>query len=389
MKKRFLTITLALLLVLGAVIGLSSCAAKSELPDAKDAEGTSGGVTWKYTADNDKLVITVGADGKIPDAESAEKVAWKDVRHSVTTLEIVGNVTEIGNYAFYYFPKLTSYKVPETVTRIGVQAFAYCSGLTSIEIPESVTSIGDSCFEACSALTSIQIPQNVTSLGAGAFAYCKSLKVVRILGNIEKIGEYTFRECKSLHTVAYNQAFDRANIAANAFDGANQDRDVNPLATPTGDVALTIRYVKEDGTLINLGENADNPKVYQHKVGDDYGYKAPTVPDFVVIHEKDGQWVPYDGEYYSMGTARENKELTVVYRQKAAETAAPADTAADGTTPPAEKEKIGPAQIIAIVAFGLVIVGIIVVVILMMRSDKKKGPAKGKSNQKTSNKKKK
>ena len=58
------------------------------------------------------------------------------------TIEFNGDVTSIGNSAFYYCSGLTSIVIPNSVTSIGETAFYNCSGLTSIEIPNSVTSIG-------------------------------------------------------------------------------------------------------------------------------------------------------------------------------------------------------------------------------------------------------
>ena len=56
------------------------------------------------------------------------------------------------------------------VTTIGERAFFNCDALTSVTIPDSVTTIGDNAFEWCHALTSVTIPDSVTTIGDAAFS---------------------------------------------------------------------------------------------------------------------------------------------------------------------------------------------------------------------------
>lgn len=45
--------------------------------------------------------------------------------------------------------------IPGNVTSIGEAAFYYCSSLTSVTIGNGVTSIGEHAFDGCSGLTSV------------------------------------------------------------------------------------------------------------------------------------------------------------------------------------------------------------------------------------------
>ena len=74
---------------------------------------------------------------------------------SLANIEILSNITSIGESVFVGCSNLKSVKIPQNVESIGGYAFYYCIGLTSIEIPSSVTSIESSAFENCSSLTTV------------------------------------------------------------------------------------------------------------------------------------------------------------------------------------------------------------------------------------------
>ncbi|MBQ0142461.1 MAG: leucine-rich repeat protein [Prevotellaceae bacterium] len=112
-----------------------------------------------------------------------------------------GDVTDIGDYAFYECSSLTSIEIPTSVTSIGHDAFGYCSSLTSIEIPTSVTSIGNHAFYKCSSLTSIAIPTSVTSIGEYAFLDCSSLTSIAIPTSVTSIGKDAFSGCSGLTSI--------------------------------------------------------------------------------------------------------------------------------------------------------------------------------------------
>ena len=123
---------------------------------------------------------------------------------SLISVTIPNSVTSIGTSAFLYCTSLTSVTIGNSVTSIGWFAFKGCSSLTSITIPDSVTSIGDGAFEKCSNLTSVTIPNSVTSIGASAFSNCTSLTSVTIGNNVTSIKSYAFSSCTSLKSVYYN-----------------------------------------------------------------------------------------------------------------------------------------------------------------------------------------
>ena len=154
--------------------------------------------------------------------------SYKDGKGVIT---FDGNVTTIGNYAFYSCTSLTSVTIPDSVTTIGnwvfygctslkefkgkfatdngrclivdgvLNSFAIGCGATEYTIPDSVTTIGDSAFAYCDSLTSVTIPDSVTTIGYGAFWNCESLTSVTIGDSVTTIGDCAFYYCTSLTSV--------------------------------------------------------------------------------------------------------------------------------------------------------------------------------------------
>ena len=172
MKRRFITLTLSLLLM--ALCRTWALAA------------TEGGYT--YSVAGEEATITrfdhnkVGEDGNLT---IADKLGGYPV-------------TKIEEEAFYNCTKLKSVTIPDSVTVIGKDAFEKCSSLTSVTLPNKLTRIETGVFQDCSSLTSITIPNGVTIIRFMAFSNCSSLTSITIPGSVTEISYAAFSKCPSM-----------------------------------------------------------------------------------------------------------------------------------------------------------------------------------------------
>ena len=148
MKRKILSVLLALCMVLGMLPGTARAAV---------ANGTCGeNLTW--TLDDEEGTLTISGTGAMTHytiSTVTNPAPWYSYAESIKSVEIGNGVTSIGNYAFYGCSKLISITIPNSVTSIGNYAFQDCNTLLEVTIPGSVESIGDAAFLGCANLSSI------------------------------------------------------------------------------------------------------------------------------------------------------------------------------------------------------------------------------------------
>ena len=163
-----------------------------------------------------------------------------------------GDVTMIGNKAFYEKKTLTGITLPNSVATIGEEAFYNCNSLTNVTIGDSITSMGDNAFYKCKSLTGVNItdiaawcdisfvgyfanplyyadnlyvngklitdlviPDGVTTIGNYTFYDCSTITKVTVGNSVTTIGEGAFANCSSLTSVTIPDNV--ATIGSNAF----------------------------------------------------------------------------------------------------------------------------------------------------------------------------
>lgn len=133
-----------------------------------------------------KIIIKEGI-ANIPDFAFSGFENLESVEIKVS--EKIG-VTEIGDSAFSYCPRLKEIIIPDTVKKIGANAFEYCSSLKSIKLPRDLTEINERLFYY-SGIETVTIPSAAKTIGKEAFSCCKIEKITLPMG-IEEIKDFAF-----------------------------------------------------------------------------------------------------------------------------------------------------------------------------------------------------
>ena len=342
---------IAALLAAVMLLCLTSCGTSAGVVSISDTNGAYENLTWTYTKDTKTLAIH-GA-GAMPNASSSTDVGWSSVRLGVEKVVIDSAITTVGDYAFYYMPYLKEININAGTTYVGKFAFAFCSSLTTMILPDGVTEVGDSAFEACSALNVVKLPASTAKLGARAFSCCSALETVQCAGKLERINDRAFYNCSSLAKLILSSANSSVEASANAFENCPKNLST-AIFNDSEDATATIRieYVDENGNPMA----GTQPKELKLGLGQAYSEVSPVIEN-------------YEADILTVtGTANGiDESFRVTYKYKA-----PVESTEENEAKPEEpKEEAGIMDVIAIIIFALVIIGIGVAAFFLVRADKK------------------
>ena len=281
MKKRFLAVLLAIVLVT-AMVPVSAGAAEATV------SGTAGdNITWSFSGNT----LTIRGKGAMADYTSwyapyqgpTFPSWWTGELYSadfglvgkITKVVIEEGVTHIGDGAFHSFSDLTSVTIPGSVTSIGAHAFSN-TGFSSIIIPDTVTEMGNYTFSSCNSLTSVTLPSGLKAISTGMFDGCGALPGITIPGGVTSIGDYSFDACPALEKIELPAGL--KSIGRSAF---NNCAGLTSIVLPDGLESLgnsafwycqNLEEIVVPDSLTYIGENAfwGTPWLEKQEEGGDF-----------------------------------------------------------------------------------------------------------------------
>ena len=274
-----------LLIFLLATLALSACE-QPVVDENPSIPMPPNNEIWYTSSDND---VVIPNDANVFGANIVNN-SYIDGKGVIT---FDGDVTLIGEEAFFLCETLTSITIPDSVTSVYSNAFQWCTslgefkgkfaedngrilvvtdddgngflagfarrGVTVYSIPDCVTTIGGYVFYQCENLTSVTIGDRVTEIGGYAFAYCNSLTSVNIPDSVTRIGDSAFYKCTSLTSVNIPDSV--SFIMGYAFEGCT-----NLTSVTIGRSVILIDYstFKDCKSLINVYCKAITPPYLRH-----------------------------------------------------------------------------------------------------------------------------
>lgn len=162
---------------------------------------------------------TVDASGKwIPVLDGLTSGATKPVdkekgifagNQNIINLKISDTLKGIGDYAFYR-TGLTEITLSNGLTYIGTGAFENCLYLekANLNVDGNLTILGAWAFRNCQSLTSFVLPKAITKIGDSAFENCIAMHDIDLCSggltnNLNILGRDVFKDCISLRSLTF------------------------------------------------------------------------------------------------------------------------------------------------------------------------------------------
>ena len=184
-----------------------------------------------------------------------------------------GNVTKVGDYAFYGCNTLTQIDF-KSVNTIGEGSFTECESLVNIDF-KNVKEIGGTAFANCKEIVSIDL-KNVNEISLGSFFGCTGLREVNI-GLVEVIPGQTFWFCGGIEIVRVNKNL-TGPVGQFAFDGSpvvTEDNEANPFLLANGINAISFEGNNGEFSNKSIGDNSGDLMLVDYPP--DTNYKRVTI----------------------------------------------------------------------------------------------------------------
>lgn len=262
------TIKLSLTLILACVMlfAVAMVASAAEPTDSGDVSyNASSSVKWEYYEDTKTFVLS--GTGRTVMYASATDRPFHKYASVVENVVIEEGITDIGDFFFRQFSKITSVRFPDTLKVIRTGSFTLCTSLRDIYFGTGVATIQTNAFSnnmpyrvyitdlanwcsidfkssssnpvSCTPaqltaypdsglyingerVVDLVIPEGITEIKKYAFLRMEQLKSVTFPDSLRTIGSTAFGACRQLNTAYFNNS--TVDIAGYAFSSCTRLR---------------------------------------------------------------------------------------------------------------------------------------------------------------------
>lgn len=152
MKKRIFLMFAALCL-LASVLPLAGATETEEATEATNVAREPGYCGENMTWELKDGVLTISGDGVMDDFP--ENAPWAEQRDEIISIVFTGDVTYIGQRAFWDCDKLESVDFGNTLKELGPQAFISCDVLPVLYLPATFRVFGEGSLQSCPGLKAL------------------------------------------------------------------------------------------------------------------------------------------------------------------------------------------------------------------------------------------
>ena len=162
----------------------------------------------------------------------------------VENLEVTGEVTAIGDFAFNECRSLKRVVIDGDVATVGQGAFQYCTALQELVIGDAVQAIGEKAFYACTTMAQ-------ATIGSG----------------LETLSEKAFGSCVALTSISLSAVMPPAIAAKNCFTNSVYKRSLVRVPTAsldaykTADIWKEFKRIEAQPSLVLVGDLDDDGEV--------------------------------------------------------------------------------------------------------------------------------
>ena len=264
MKKRFLSMALALIMLLTLL-------PVSALGDAVVAEGGCGmDARWVLSADG---VLTISGTSSISAYNTMGvplREGFRSHADAIKTIVIEEGITGIGYRTFEYLDNLTSVSIPESVTYINERAFYGCEQLADITVGSSIESIEKNAFVGTAFYDSEKNWKDGSLYLGPCLLMMKDsgAGIIKLPEGTRTIAEYAFKDAVSVTEIDIPASV--IGITPGAFDNVSADKGALKLEriviSPENP-----KYISEDGVVFT----ADKTRLLKYPAAKAGAYVVP------------------------------------------------------------------------------------------------------------------